>query len=266
MLARWLGAIAALAILVIGEPARAHPRVDEGTHALDRARFGDAIAHFDRAAAEQDLTRDDLLRLLEGRALARRAVGDERGAREDLDRLAAIHPAHTFGRSVPPEIVDIFRTLRDRREGPLRVRVDVAVEGGRARLRALLVHDPGGLVARTRLAARAGEGEWQEDDGGRLALDVPPGARVEYHVEVIGLGGVSLLELGSRETPLPALIASGAIDAGASTGERGDDLAPWVVGIAGLAVGAVIAGIAIGFALSGPSDDTALSPPRLGAP
>lgn len=261
MLARSLGVIAALAILGIGESASAHPRVDEGTHALERARFGEAIASYDRAAEARDLTRDELIALLEGRALAKRAVGDESGARADLDRLASIHPDHVFARHVPPEIVDIFRTLRDRREGPLRVRVQVTLERGRARVRAVLVHDPGGLVIATRLAVRTAHDDWQVDDRGDLMIDLPMGATLEYHAEVIGLGGVSLLQLGSVETPLPALAVEALPPA------RGDETwIPWLIAGGGITVGIVIAAIAIGFAVSGPSDDTALSPPRLGTP
>lgn len=265
MLARCLALVAAIAVLSLGARAHAHRLVDAGTQALGRARFGEAITLYDRAAAGDELTRPDLVRLLEGRALARRAVGDEDGARDDLDRLAAIDPEHTFARHVPPEIVDIFRTLRDAREGPLRVRVQVALDGDRALVRAVLVHDPGGLVVHTRLAARAGEGAWRQDDDGELELALPPGATLEYTVEAIGLGGVSLLELGSRETPLPALLA---VQRGGRSIDPGDggEVTPWLVGIGGVVVGAVIAGVIVGFAMSGPSNDTALSPPRLGAP
>lgn len=261
MLARWLGAIAALAIFGISGRASAHPLVDEATRALERARFGEAIAIYDRAADARDLTRDELLRLLEGRALAKRAVGDESGARADLDRLASIHPEHVFARHVPPEIVEIFRTLRDRREGPLRVRVQVALEQGRARVRAVLVHDPGGLVLSTRLGVRADEGAWQVGEHGEVVVDLPLGATLEYHAEVIGLGGVSLLELGSVETPLPA-VAVAALPAARDD----EELIPWLVAAGGVTAAIVLGAIAIGFAVRGPSDDTALSPPRLGSP
>lgn len=248
----------ALVLALLAPPrARAHPVVDQGTRELDRARFAAAIEAFDRAAARDDLSVAALVVLLEGRALAHRALGDERASSADLARLAAIRPDHEPSVHVPPEIAQAFRALRDRRTGPIRARVSVVAQGGVAVVCAQLIGDPGGLVRGVRVAARSG-GAWVEGDG-EVAI-VPRGA-VDVHVEVIALGGARIVEYGSREVPLPLVIAGTDFAA-----ERSDDPWPWIAGASGIVLGAIAIGVAIGVASSAPSEHTMLTPPRLVGP
>jgi hypothetical protein len=258
--------IASVAIAVAPGVARAHPMVDDGTRAIERARFEEALAIFDRATRADDLSVDDLVRLLEGRALAHRAMGDEAAASADLERLAAIRPDHELARHVPPEIAQILRTVRSRRAGPLRAQLAVRRGRGRATVAVSLVNDPGGLVVRTRVAARVGSSGWIEG-GERVEIEVPDGASVDVHVEVIALGGARVIEQGSRDVPLPLIIDLGGSVLGARDDVTGSpptsvDPLPWVIAGGGVVVAAILAGVAIAIATSLPSDATALSPPR----
>ena len=263
-------ALAALGLaLACCAPGRAlaHPLVEDGERHLDAARFSDALSLFDRAAQGDELDASDVVRVLEGRALAHRALGDERAMDADLMRLAALRPEHTFATRAPPEVEHRFSMLRERGQARMRARVDVARDHGVVRLELVLDHDPGGLVRSAVLYARAGDGAWVERSAGAaIDLEVRPGERIEYHARVIGLGGAVLIEHGTRDAPLPALVVEAPIIAGGVqvVPVPGDvDPWPWVLGSAALvAVAGVVITVTL-VATQAPGDTTRLSPPRV---
>jgi len=196
--------------LLAPSSAHAHPLVDEGEALLAEAQFADALERFERAAQSDDLRREDVLRMLEGRALAHRALGDDAAMAEHLLMLAALDPTHTFPDHVPPEVQWRFRVLSERSPGRLRVRVGARFRDGEVTLTTALEGDPGGLVRSVSLSGREPGGEWHGATDGDLTLPVGTSRELEYHVTVVGPGGAPLVEQGSAATPLPLFVVTPA--------------------------------------------------------
>ncbi|UJR85603.1 hypothetical protein [Sandaracinus amylolyticus] len=257
-LASWL---LALVVLALASRAHAHPLVDDAERQLDEARFGAALALFDRAAQGDDLDVSDVVRVLEGRALALRALGREGEIEIDLRRLAALRPQHTFSARVPPEIAHRFRVLRERGAERLRARVQVRRDGAQVRLELALTNDPGGLVREATLFARAGDGPWSSSSEGALALEARDGERVDYYARVIGIGGALIVEHGAEDAPLPALVTSHVEVAPGAVAEPSDPW-PWILAGSGVIATAGIVIAIVLVATAQPGDDTRLSAPR----
>lgn len=249
-------------LFALASRAHAHPLVDDAERQLDGARFEAALALFERAAAGDALDVSDVVRMLEGRALALRALGRDDEVEADLRRLVALRPRHTFSARVPPEIAHQFAVLRERGGGRLRARVEVRRQDGRVRLALALENDPGGLVREATLFARAGGGAWQSSTEGEVAVEARDGERVEYYARVVGLGGATIVEHGAEDAPLPALVTSIVEVAPGESPPSPADPWPWVLASAGVIA---VAGVVIAIVLastSQPGDDTRLSPPR----
>ncbi len=203
----WVVAILLVCVgLLSPSSAWAHPLVDEGEALLGEARFAEALERFERASQGDDLRREDVLRMLEGRALAHRALGDDAAMAEHLVMLAALDPTHAFPDHVPPEVQWRFRVLSERSPGRLRVRVGVRFRDGEVILTTTLEGDPGGLVRSVSLSGREPGGEWHGATDGDLTLPVGTSRELEYHVTVVGPGGAPLVEQGSAATPLPLFV------------------------------------------------------------
>jgi hypothetical protein len=219
----------ALFMLVsLHSPARADEDVDEGKRLFDQARFEEAIAAFDRAAAGDRLSRDDLLDLLEARALARHANGEPEAAARDLAALRAVSPEHELTGAAPPALRRLFEGIRP---APLSVRAETSTRGGRTVVETQ-VDGAADLVRAIRVHSRQARGEWRIDEGERVEID---GA--EYWVEVIGLGGAPIATVASAADPRviedPILTQP--------TDEEEDDGAspwPWILLGGGLALAA----------------------------
>lgn len=213
---------------------------------LNEARFRDALALFERAARSDDLRREDLVHLLEGRALAHHALGNDGAMDEQLRMLAALDPTHAFPAHVPPEVAWRFRMLASRSPGRLRVRVRASRRDRALDLRAEVEGDPGGLVRDVMLSARTGSGPWQRGTHGVTSLDVSGDAHVEYRVVVVGLGGAPLLEVGSEDAALPLLVSAPTCASAASGSEPASrvEIWPFLVGGA-LTVGAVVVALSV---------------------
>ncbi len=196
-------------VLVTASSASAHPLVEEGIALVERARFEEALERLERAARGDDLTLADLIRLLEARALAESAMGRDEAMSRDLSRLAALSPDHVFAANVPPEIVWRFGVLRDRAGSRLRVRVAIEPGPDTTVVRATVIGDPGGLVTEVRVAAGVAGGELAREDDGAIEIASTREVALAYYVTVIGIGGATLLEEGSAESPLPAVALPG---------------------------------------------------------
>lgn len=279
MRVRFLHLIAVSIVLSLGLRsgiAAAHPLVEDGTGAIERASFAEAIELFDRAADGDDLRVGDLVQLLEGRALAVRALRGD--ATDDLRRLAAIRPDHRFARHVPPELVEAFHAIDQERLG---VHLETSALDGRIRIHATPTGDPGGLVRAVQVAVKAHEGWLEAED--EIEIDLAELSLVAVHIRVIALGGAVVIEQGSREEPWPLWVdlrlaqrsdsSSTFTSASTSSSTAASALAPdsrpavdetaiWIVGLTGLGAAAALTTALVLVTSEEPSSETALAPPR----
>lgn len=221
-------ALAMALVLSHAAPAFAHPLVDAARGRYAEGDFEAASAALDDVNDDARLSVDDLVALLEVRALARRALGDERGTEDALAALATLRPAHRFGDETPPDVQDQFARLRGER---LALDAGAHVASGELVLRARTV-DPSRLIRRVRIAVRIG-GAWSVEDGRerRVAVGTEP---TEWYAEAIGPGGAIVASAGSADDPR---VASGA------TAASGFDPWPAIAIVAGVlaAAGIVLA-------------------------
>lgn len=178
--------------------ANAQTSVDEGWRLMQDADFEGAVRAFDEAEAGT-LTRAELTRVLEGRAQVFYALGDEPALTAALGRLAAMSPEHRFAAEAPPELIERFRSLADRR----RLRLDVSLDQreAEARLEARADGDPGGLVRHVRVAARIEDGAWIEAEDEPLTIPVDASRALAWYGEAIGPGGAVVASDGTRDAP-----------------------------------------------------------------
>ncbi len=251
--------IVALALTCTGT-ARAHDDdVELGVARYYEADFEQALAAFARAEAGDDLTRDDLVRLLFFRALVNSAFGSEAARDLDLLRLASLAPSHAMN-DAPPPVREAFDRVRRSVGGQLAVEVIADAAAGGCVLRARAANDPGGLARTIVITAHAG-GEDVSSSDGRLMLVGDPGTTIEYTARVIGPGGAVMAERRSSDAPL-AIPRSGAItQQPEAPATSGDDVVAIAVGVGiGVAVAAAIA-IVLAVVLAPVSDQTQLSSP-----
>ncbi|MGE3632717.1 MAG: hypothetical protein AB7P00_22675, partial [Sandaracinaceae bacterium] len=96
MIDRQIRVAIALAILVaVPAIARAHPGVDRARARIDEGDYEAAQAELD-GAMRGVLTRDDLVLVLEARALLDHARADEAELERTLTSLASVSPSHRF--------------------------------------------------------------------------------------------------------------------------------------------------------------------------
>lgn len=262
----WLGVSVLFLWLLAGT---ADAQLAEGRRRLEQADFTRAVRAFDRAERSAHLTRDELVAIYEGRAMARWAQGNERQAERDLAALAELDPHHGFPPEAPPELGDAFDEAA--REGGLALEIDFADETGGTTISVDVHRDGAGLVRSLRTHVRVAGDPWSDSDASTVHLDVPEDGRVEAWVEAIGPGGAVVGTSGSADAPIvhgggpqhelvapvATPVTSGLIvqhDEPASH----DDSGLWIglgVGIGAAVVLAIVIGLAVGLG-QGPSDHT----------
>jgi hypothetical protein len=252
-------------VLGVAPPAVAHPLVDEARRLVDQADFAAAEAAFARAEAATDLSRSDLVELLEGRALLHHALADTAALEADLARLAALEPTYQFGATIPPEIGDAFLRVRTRSSGPLRLEVEMRPVPGGLALRPATVNDPGGLVRTLEISARVARGPWRLGMN-ELVVTGGPGATVELFAVARGPGAVPIATRGSEAEPVAALlpgapvVPAGGLVVEPRPASSSSKTWLWVtiglVGVAGLVTGGVLL-------LTTHSDDTSVGGPEI---
>ena len=247
--------------------SEAHAQLDEGRRRLEHADFTRAVRAFDRAERGAHLTRDQLLSIYEGRAMARWAQGNERQAQHDLIALAEVDPHHAFPPEAPPELGEAFADAA--RDGGLSLQLSFVDAPGSATLTVDTHHDDAGLVRALRTHVRVADGAWTESDSSTVRLDVAEHAAVEAWVEAIGPGGAVIATSGSEGAPIvhgggpiaelqPPTPMPAPTSVFVEPSERHDDTPLWIgigVGIAALVVAAVIICLVVGTS-QGPSDQT----------
>lgn len=253
---------AALAILVAGVSlgwagtAFANAEVDEGRRLFEEAEFLEALDAFARAEAAEDLTEDELVALLETRALVHLAMGNEEPMRADLARLVTVAPEHALDRRAPPEVRRAYAEVRSQSSGPVRLSVSPTPVATGVSIEASAQNDAQRLVRRVRIFGRAqGAGSWERADDAPLL--VTASGVVEYYAQAIGPGGVVLASSGSDDAPLRT---SGSADEAAAGGGGDDTVLIAILVVVGVLVvaGGVTTGVILG--TSGGSDQTQLQP------
>ena len=99
-------------VALVPSSARAHPMLDRAVVAYEEADFERALQTFDMAAANADLSVEELLQLFEMRALVHHALGDDASMRADLERLLAVRASYELGRLAPPSVRSAFEEAR----------------------------------------------------------------------------------------------------------------------------------------------------------
>lgn len=193
---------ALLASFLWAAPAAAHPLLERARERYQQADFPAALRLLDEAEASTDLSRDDLVLLLETRVLVSFALGEQSAVERDLRRIASIAPDHVLGPEAGPELQAAARSAREGTAGAidLDVRVEPDPAGSGAFVETTVRNDPLGLVRLVRVHGRLTAGAWQRSDEGRLVLSIGPSW--DYYAQAIGPGGATLASSGSLEAPL----------------------------------------------------------------
>ena len=196
----WAWVVASVLVSLHASTAAAHPAVDAVAERLRQADIAGAREAIDAAEEASDLTRADLVVLLEQSAVVHHALSETELMEQALRRLALLEPSHVFSETVPPSVRERFASIERPPTGarlvvaarivPTGVVIDAALAGpdhGLAR----------GIVVSTRVA----DGPFVDHDGPRVELDAAPGTRIAYYVTVVGLGGAPVFTEGTREAP-----------------------------------------------------------------
>jgi len=131
---------------------RADPLIDQAISAYEDADFQAALDAFNEAAANGDLSIEELLQLFEMRALVSHALNDDAGMMEDLRRLAAVRPTYRLGRLSPPPMHNAFNeALKANGSLGAELRIEERTMHGGPSIVASVVRAPQGLVGRVDL-------------------------------------------------------------------------------------------------------------------
>jgi hypothetical protein len=237
--------------------ARANDDIDEGKRLFDRAQFAEAVAAFDRAASGDDLSRDDLIELLEARALAHHASGHPDRAESDLAALLSLDPSFALTDLAPPALRRAFSRLSGEIAEPIAVSAEASSRDGRARVTTRVHGDVASLAREIRVHSRAeGARRWRSDEGASVELEGE--GRIEWWVEVVGPGAAPIGTEGSEEEPRAIAVAAPLLVANEDEDEDASPW-PWILLGGGLALAAGAA-VVLYFVLS-PS-----GPFQVGAP
>ncbi len=238
------------AFLLSATPAEA--QLDEAQDHFAAAEFEAAVRAYERAE-EGELTRDELVGLLRGRALAQAALGRDSEAERDMRALLSIEPGAELGLEAPPSLQRRFDALRADSGGALSVESSALPTSGGWRIRVNIEDDPGRLERQTIVYVREG-GEFvpHEARRGRVRLSDLEGQDLEYYVEVFGPGEVVLAREGARSDPLVIDAPQSDVASPIPPIEEEEDRTLLWVGI-GAGAAAVVIAVIIAVAVSGSS-------------
>jgi hypothetical protein len=246
--------------------AFAHPLVDHGYRLYEGADFQGALHAFDAAEAASDLSREDLIELLQGRALAHLALGNSDEMEATLVQLASVEPNREMGREIPPPMRDAFERISGSSE-QIAITARVQAMPGGARVVAEVAGDAGGLVREVRISGRElGDEEWTTGTGEELSVVASSGATIEYHAEAVGPGGAVITHAGSEDSPLSTSVGDAEEGEILASGEDRDDdgggvLVPVLIGVGAALVIATVIIVAVAASSGGQSDETQFSAP-----
>jgi hypothetical protein len=265
--------------------AWAHSTIKEAQQRYEEADFEGANAALARAEQARDLSRGDVLELLETRALIHFATGADKQLRQDLLRLATLEPSYRLPAAAPPAVHFAFEEAKQKVRNPLTVQVTSMKVVGGWKLLSKVDGDLGNLVRSVLLYSRVGSATpWSFTPKVSMEVPAPNTARVDYYAQVIGPGGSVLATYGTRDIPkqiggaqdMAPMVARATAGEASQSGvplqdapqaedekKDGGNSTLWIIlGASGVAVAA---GIVIYLLASGGknSDDTQLTPPTI---
>jgi hypothetical protein len=192
----------ALGAWVIGAAGsvRADAPLEAAQARYEEADFEGALLLLEEAAASTTLSRQELVTLLELRAVLRLATGQRQEMQADMARLLSLDPEHAFARGAPPELVAAAAALRASGVGPVLVeaRAEPTADGARVDADATDEH---GVVRSVMVRTRRDGDGWSELRPPPVDLPLDPGARLAYFALALGPGGVVVARDGSEESP-----------------------------------------------------------------
>ncbi len=232
---------------------------------------------FERAAESTDLGWEDVIALLEGRAMVHHARGDDAAFERAAQAIASIAPAYAPAREVPPRL---SRRLRAATDGGAQLTLEATAERSADSLlvAAVLSNNPGNVVNRVVFSAKVGASEFADHEGPRVSIPARPSEGVRWYAQAIGPGGAVVASFGSSESPnvvpaealpVPTVVEPASVesdvggpaqDAAGVTGSEVDEsddgglpLWPFIVG--GVVLAAVIVAVVV-FVLTSDPDMT----------
>jgi hypothetical protein len=204
-----LGLIGALCFVPL---AHAHPELERGKQLANELDLEQAVAAFDSAAASGPLTRMELFELLDERVLLLYALKRNAALEADLTWLSALDSQHALDSRAPPELQALWRSIRDRGHGPLRVALATQMIDGTPATRGaapeVIIEAQAELTgtvpegARTRISLRRKGKVWRSQIGVEIRDRGVPGDGMELYAEALGPGDVVVAQLHSRTDPL----------------------------------------------------------------
>ncbi len=260
----------ALALLFSPSIAFAHDDIDAALRHFERAEFARAVRAFDRAAASDHLTREELETLLRGRGLAHHAAGDVGAAEEDLSAWLSLAPTATLDDTTPPAVRRLFERLRGE-VAPLSVEGSAIPGATGYAVSARVTGDVGELSRGVRIHY-AGEHGDETIDGDHAEIPLAA-STLHYWIEVVGPGGAVIATAGSRAASLEVSRAGVAVAVAEPEGPTPVEPPPTsddtgiIVGvtIGAIALVAVIATV-LAIVLAPPSDTQLGGPMRVTLP
>ena len=137
------------------------------------ADFEAALRALEETAESDELTRADLVRLFELRAMVHHALGNESEIDADLTRLATLEPGHSFGVTVPPALQSRFDRLREDLDEPFGVHVEAREIRGGFQIEVEVEGDEAELVDGINIFTRLpGGGDWVRTEGRSASIPV----------------------------------------------------------------------------------------------
>lgn len=236
--------------------AQEHALIAEARNQYEEGEVEQALETVSRAEHTSDLSRENLLSLLELRILILRARGDDEQVSQELQRLASIAPDRAPADEFPPALRERLAGVRATLPGGLSVQARANATATGVEVTAEARNDVASVVREVRVYARAPDSAWSD---GLDRLDVPvTSGRVDYYAVAVGPGGAPVAEHGSAEEPrvflFPELRANGS---------SGEAVSPWVwVGITAGAA-AVVAAVVVVVVLATSSDNAQPTAPHL---
>jgi len=256
----WISAT--MLVLVLGArpgTAYANDELDRGLSALEEARFEDASAAFS-AALEGQLSRAELLALVEGRALLHFALHAADDLDSDLRWLAALDPGHVFDPSRPPDLARLFASVQQQHPDGVGIEATALPVGGELRIHAAVEHPVEDMSLVRRTCARQPGAAWRCVNDGDL--DLPSSGDVNYYAELIGPGGAVVASAGSAVEPLHFEAAAPSASPGSTTSSASSEASAPILTpsspeapprghglVIGLSVGGAVVAIATAVAL-----------------
>ncbi len=233
--------------------ARGTPALAEARAAYENADFAGTLAALSSMEDDAGLSRDDLLALLELRALTEFATGAGGALDSSLARLLSLEPGYTAGPTAAPRFAAVVETVRARGILPFELAGEARLEAAGVRI-TLRTVDPSGLVRAHRIHWRE-DGREQSAEGSDVLVPTEQSS-LSWWGEAIGPGGAVLARTGPPDAA-PPVAAEGSPTQPPSGEDATLAIVLGIVAGVALAGGAIVVGIVVA---DGARADTVVTP------